>query len=204
MKIKTLFCLLLLSTFVNAQDSTNIYVTPVLLEQIINTNDFGKNIKRHPVSISEWHFDGDYSSERIYGSPFIIDSITGDTVGYRTSCTVPITFEIPLFSVLSNLDSSYDSLHYVRLINNQKKEKWKRGNLKSDSGIHFIGWPLNKLTNRYYSVSKPLFSKDGNTAIIMALHQTKMTDYWERNDRIFIFRKDSSGWSIIKIIKSKK
>jgi hypothetical protein len=203
MKIITLFCLLMLSSFIYAQDSINSSVTSELFEQIININELGKNLEKHSVLISEWHFDGDYSPERIHGSPFVIDSISGDTVGYVVHCTMPITFEIPLFSVLLNLDSSYDSLYYVRQINNQKKGKWKRNNFKTNSEIRLIGWPIIKLTKRYYSISKPIFSRDGKIAIIMALHQTKMTNHWNRNDKIFIFRKNPTGWSIIKIIQSK-
>jgi len=167
--------------------------TENILNYFLQQDTVCKIIFDHPWNIKNFHFDGDYSVEKMY--PNVPDNVI--------ICTVPIQFETAIYQVLKLIDASYDSIYYQRQIVDLKEPLWSSQNLTLRTKARFIKWRTRIFFSEINNFSTPLFSKDGQVAIIR-FGSLKRNSSYKKQNKIFIFKKEKNIWELIATINSIK
>ena len=169
-------------------------------EKLLNfffTRDTIKNtLYNRQDKIKGFQFEGDYSVAKIYPN----------TPPNVMICAVPTMYETSIHQVLKNIDQVYDSVFYQNQISKLDStiDFWKNQKLILQKRIRFVRSNLHgKLYRETNMISSPLFSKDGQIAII-SFTIVNRRFVIKKREKIFIFKKVNNNWVVIKTINSVK
>jgi hypothetical protein len=185
-----------------AQEFDQKVETEKLLNSILKQDSVSKNLFDFANNIIDYEFEGNYSPDRIFPDRIKKDS-TGQIIMISTICVVPLEFENPIWSVLKEIDSSYDSTYYQEQIRNADRTPWSKRNLNLEPKIKFVKWKWRKLHHETNLFSTPIFSKNKKLAIIKfgSINGKSME---EKPARILIFQKENDSWQLSRTINRVK
>ncbi|HYF68687.1 MAG TPA: hypothetical protein VD884_11150 [Ohtaekwangia sp.] len=168
------------------------------VENIFNSlrkqNIITKKIANSPSWITSYQFEGDYSRERVFPN----------IPATATICVTPIAFESPIHDTLKKIDFSYDSAFYLKQIHDAIRALWSSQGLEFTTKLSFTkSGVLSKLRSEIGMISHPLFSKDGQTAVIIygTINGNSVT---KQPEKVYFLRKNDQEWTTIATIDSKK
>ena len=204
MKVRIIIIIftILISNLIFGQSFDKKKLTEELINTILKQDSISNKIFDFPLNITDYEFEGDYSTERVLPEAFIVDS-TGQKILTQTICTVPTEFSSPIWKIIKTLDVNYDSSYYLEQILNSDQTFWSKRKMVFNKKVKFVKWKWRRFYHEINNFSTPIFSKNGDIAIIKfgSINGKSMQ---EKMNRILIFRKTGNQWELIKMIESIK
>ncbi len=192
----------MISNLILGQEINRNKLTEEILNTILKHDSISNKIFDLPLNITDYEFEGNYSSEKVFPEANEIDS-TGHKVLTRMICVVPIEFKNPIWQILKSTDINFDSSYYQEQILNSDQTLWSKRNLNLKKKVKFVKWKWRKLYHETNNFSTPIFSKNGDIAIIK-FSSINGKSMQEKTNRILIYRKIDKQWILIKTIESVK
>jgi hypothetical protein len=193
-KVCILIVLIFIQTFVAGQEFDKKAEVENIFNSLRRQNIITKTIANNPARITSYQFEGDYSRKKIFPN----------TPTTTTICITPITFDSPIHSTLKQIDPSYDSVFYQKQIQDSITSLWSNQELEFTTNVTFIkSGLLIKLSSEIGIISYPLFSKDGQTAVITygTINGNAMI---KQPEKVYFLRNNDKEWTTIATIDSKK